>query len=336
MAPFTLRDARFPDDLPAIARVLNAASPDWPVTPELLRHEYEGRDPALYFSRIVAEAGGEVVGVGGLGHDSFSFEEWRYGGRVAVHPEFRRQGVGAALYGELLRRVQERAARELRTMLSDLPQDRPGVAFLTARGFQPVWDRYESSIHTADVDLGAFGGLLRDVEAQGIALRSLAELREDPARDRQLYELDWLLFQDVPTGTALTRRPQEQWVKDELDDPGLRPELSFVAVDPARSDPLTGPYVGYSTIGWNAAGNYGYIGMTGVLREYRGRGLARALKVAAMRALHAAGGGQIRTFNDAPNRAMLAMNEALGFRRTATRTRYELRLDSPAGVDSGA
>ena len=65
-------------------------------------------------------------------------------------------------------------------------------------------------------------------------------------------------------------------------------ELSFVAVDPTRNDPLTGPYVGYSTIGWNAAGDYGYIGMTGVLREYRGRGLAKALKVAAMRALHAA------------------------------------------------
>ncbi|MFC5847086.1 GNAT family N-acetyltransferase [Deinococcus petrolearius] len=335
MAPFTLRDARFPDDFPAIARILSAAGPDWPVTAEVLAHEHEGRDPALYFTQVVAQQGGEVVGVGGLGHDSFSFEAWRYGGRVAVHPEFRRQGVGAALYGELLRRVRERGARELRTMLSDLPHDRPGVAFLTARGFRPVWDRYESSIHTADVDLGAFGGLWRDVAAGGIELRSLAELRGDPERDRRLHELDWLLFQDVPTGTALTRRPLDQWVRDELDDPGLRPELSFVALDPARADPLTGPYVGYSTIGWNPAGDYGYIGMTGVLREYRGRGLARALKVAAMRALHASGGGLIKTFNDAPNRAMLTMNEGLGFRRTATRTRYELRLD-PQGVDSGA
>lgn len=335
MAPFTLRDAHLPDDFPAIARVLSAASPDWPVTPELLRHEHEGRDPALYFTRIVAEQDGEVVGVGGLGHDSFSFEEWRYGGRVAVQPQARGRGVGAALYTELLRRAQDRGARELRTMLSDLPQDRPGVAFLTARGFQPAWDRYESSLHTADVDLGAFGDLLRDVAAQGTELRPLAELRSDPDCDRRLYELDWLLFQDVPLGTELTRRSPEQWVRDELDDPDLRPELSFVAVDPARTDPLTGPYVGYSTIGWNAAGDYGYIGMTGVLREYRGRGLAKALKVAAMRALHAAGGGQIRTFNDAPNRAMIAMNEALGFRRTATRTRYELRL-APQGVDSGA
>ncbi|KQR04685.1 N-acetyltransferase [Deinococcus sp. Leaf326] len=335
MTPFTLRAFNVPDDLPATARVLNAADPGWPVTAEQLRHEHETRDPALYFTQVIAEQGGEVVGVGGLGHDNFSFEDWRYWGRLAVAPEARGQGVGAAIYAELLRRVQARGARELRTMLSDLPHDRPGVAFLTARGFSPVWDRYESSVHTADLDLEAFSPLLSAVAAQGIELRSLAELRSDPERDRQLHELDWLLFQDVPMGTALTRRPLEQWVQDELGDPTLRPELSFVAVDPARHDPLTGPYVGYSTIGWNPAGDYGYIGMTGVLREYRGRGLAKALKVAAMRALHAVGGGQIKTFNDAPNQAMIAMNEALGFRRTATRTRYELRLDPAQAVDSG-
>lgn len=85
----------------------------------------------------------------------------------------------------------------------------------------------------------------------------------------------------------------------------------------------------YSTLGFNEGGGYYFIGMTGVRRSHRGRGMARALKVAAMRmrALHRAGGGLIRTFNDAPNRAMLQMNEGLGFQRTATIYRYELKLD---------
>lgn len=83
----------------------------------------------------------------------------------------------------------------------------------------------------------------------------------------------------------------------------------------------------YSTLGFNEGGGYYFIGMTGVRRSHRGRGMARALKVAAMRALHAAGGGLIRTFNDAPNRAMLQMKEGLGFQRTATIYRYELKLD---------
>ena len=52
-------------------------------------------------------------------------------------------------------------------------------------------------------------------------------------------------------------------------------------------------------------GGFYAIGMTGVLRGYRGLGLAKALKVTAMRALAERGGGEIRTFNDDPNVAMV-------------------------------
>lgn len=323
---FTLRDA-IPADAPAIAEVASRCDPSWPLTADQLLHEWQSRDPALFYTDVVAEVGGQVVGEGSIGHDNFAYQPWRFWGNVNVHPDFRGQGIGTALYGELLRRVRERGAREVRTMLSDLPHDAEGVRFLTARGFLPKWERYESSLHTEGADLHAFDDLLARVAASGIQLVSLADLAAEPQRDVWLYELDWLLFQDIPMGTALTKRPPEQWVREELGDPHLRSELSFVAVDPLRQDPLTGPYVGYSTIGWNPAGNYAYIGMTGVLREYRGRGIAKALKVAAMRALQAAGGGEIKTFNDAPNEAMLGMNRQLGFRRVATRTRYELTLE---------
>lgn len=63
-----------------------------------------------------------------------------------------------------------------------------------------------------------------------------------------------------------------------------------------------------------------------VIRHFETRNPDHFLKVAAMRALQAAGGGQIKTFNDKPNQAMLRMNEGLGFQRTRTIYRYELRL----------
>lgn len=327
MSTCSLRGPVYPADAEAIAGVRSAADPSWPVTAEQVLHFHNNRDLNFFDTEVLAEQGGRVVGAGSIGHDTFSHEDWRYWGGLVVHPEARGQGIGTALYDELLRRVQKRGAKEIRTMLSDLPHDEPGVRFIRKRGFQPTWERYESSLHTRDVDLHAFNDLLTQVEASGIRLRSLAELAGDPERNRWLYELDWILFQDVPMGLTLTKRSPEAWVKEELDDPMLRPKLSFVAIDPTRTDPLTGPYIGYSTIGWNPAGGYAYIGMTGVLREYRGRGIAKALKVAAMRSLAAAGGGEIKTFNDSPNKTMLRMNEALGFRRTATRTRYELTLE---------
>lgn len=325
-ARFTLRQFRTPGDYPEAAALLNAADPEWPVTPELLRVWDEAHEPGLFRTDLTAEQGGRVVGLGRLGHDDFAFEPWRYSGRLIVHPEARGRGIGAALYRELLARVRARGARELRTMLTDRPQDAPGRAFLERRGFRPVWERYESRLDTHDVDLGRFDDLLAGVAAEGVELHSIASLAADPQRDRQLWELDWRLFQDVPLGTPPTRKPLEVWVRQELEDPTFAPELSYVAVRPGLNDSLTGPYVGYSTLWRNPAGFY-CIGMTGVRREDRGRGVAKALKVAAMRALAASGGGEIRTFNDKPNAAMLTMNRALGFRRGPTHLRYELRLE---------
>lgn len=326
MTPFTLRDLRKPQDYAAVADVLNASNPSWPLTAELLQTWEEARDPALFNTQLVAEQDGRVVAAGALGHDDFAFEEWRYFGNLAVHPDARGQGIGAALHDELLRRVRERGAREVRTMSSDEPGDAPGRAFLEKRGYVAAWERYESRLNPADVDLSRFDGLLSSVAAAGVEFRSLTELAHDPERNRWLHELDWELFQDVPMGMTLTKRPLDAWVKQELEDPTLALDLSFVAVRPELNDPLTGPYIGYSTLGRNPSGFY-YIGMTGVKRGERGKGVAKALKVAAMRALAASGGGEIRTFNDAPNVAMLRMNEGLGFKRTSTRYRYELTLE---------
>jgi mycothiol synthase len=333
---FRLREFRSPDDYPDAAWVLSAANPEWPVTPRLLQTWDEAEDPNLFRTEIVAEMGGRVVGVGRVGHDDFAFEEWRYWGNFSVHPDVRGQGVGEAMYQELLGRVQTRGAREIRTMLSDAPHFAGGRAFLEARGWKETWQRYESRIQTAQTDLSRFGPLLEGVAAHGIELHSVASLAADPERNRWLWELDWQLFQDVPMGTALTKRPFEAWVRQEVEDPTFSADLSFVAVRPDLNDPLTGSYVGYSTLMQNPSGFY-VIGMTGVRREDRGRGVAKALKVAAMQALNARGGGEIRTFNDAPNAAMLGMNRALGFVRGPTHLRYELHLaEESTGADLGA
>lgn len=326
---FTLRPPRRPQDYPDLADARSAADPEWPVTPDLLRVWDEARDPDLFHTEAVAELGGRVVAGGAIGHDDFAFEEWRYWGNLVVHPGARGCGIGSALYDELLTRVRSRGAREVRTMLTDAGHHAPGRAFLERRGFQVTWERYESRLNTAEVDLDTFGSLLAGVRAEGVELHSVADLAADPQRDRRLWELDWRLFQDVPMGNPLTKRPLGAWVRQELEDPTFAPDLSFVAVRPEVEDPLTGPYVGYSTLMRTPGGPY-VIGMTGVRREDRGRGVAKALKVAAMRALAGRGGGEIRTMNDPPNAAMLGMNRALGFRQVRTHFRYELHLDGGA------
>ena len=323
MPDLCIREMNRPADFAAVAAIRNAADPDWPVTPELLLAWDAARDRSLHHLELVAELGGELVGHLSVGHDDFAFQADRYWGSLSVPPGSRRRGIASALHAQMLTILRPRGANELRTMLAESAT--PGIAFLKQHGYKPTWKRLDLRLDVNRAELGRFDELLSGVAGRGMKLISVAELAADPRRDERLWELDWLLFQDVPMGQTLTRKPLSVWVAEELHDPMFEPGLSFVMLDPARNDALTGPYIGYSTLMGNPGG-FHVIGMTGVRREYRRLGLATALKVAAMRALMQRGGGEIRTFNDAPNTAMVSMNEALGFVRFPDQVRYELRL----------
>lgn len=57
------------------------------------------------------------------------------------------------------------------------------------------------------------------------------------------------------------------------------------------------------------------VGFTAVRRDYRGRGIALALKLCTIAYAGAQGLSGIRTDNDSTNLAMWHINERLGFRR---------------------
>ena len=66
---------------------------------------------------------------------------------------------------------------------------------------------------------------------------------------------------------------------------------------------------------------------TGVVREYRGRGIARGLKLAILKQAIAENVPRVRTDNDETNGPMLHVNEELGYRRIPGSVSYR----KPAG-----
>ncbi len=75
-------------------------------------------------------------------------------------------------------------------------------------------------------------------------------------------------------------------------------------------------YVGLSTV-WKHQKNPGNLwqGLTGVRREYRGRGIAMTLKTKVIEYALQNNYGFIRTFNDSTNVPMLGINVKIGFKR---------------------
>ena len=114
---------------------------------------------------------------------------------------------------------------------------------------------------------------------------------------------------DDPSG--LTQPvPLDQFVATDWHDPLHRPDLGRAALD------ADGRVVAYAQI--TAAHGRAWNAMTGTLPEHRGRGLATLVKAHALAACAAAGITTCGTGNDVENAPMLAVNDRLGYRPSAT------------------
>ena len=91
------------------------------------------------------------------------------------------------------------------------------------------------------------------------------------------------------------------------------PDACFIAVK-------RGEFVGYSNLITAQAGFD--TDMTGVLRPYRGKGVATVLKLRGIRYAQEHGNRRLYVVNDSVNAAMLGLNAKLGFVRDGVNVRY--------------
>jgi mycothiol synthase len=277
-------DVRFAEtdaDFEGWARVKRAVIPNgsaW--TPQQFR---DRRRPDRLV--LVAELEGELVGAG-LGGRSDDPER----GYVAprVHPDARRRGVGTALLEPLVEFVDSLGLERLSGQVTD-----PGSKTFAERfGFAET-DRQVEQVRPLN------GEIAIDPLPEGIEVVTIAERPE-------LLEATYPLARDEGyTDLALEGSisiPLDEWLRDEA----TLPEGSFVAL-------RDGEIVGYS--GLMAHDNEGVAedGLTVVSREWRRRGLAKALKQRELAWARDAGLREVVTWTQTGNDGMRAVNERLGY-----------------------
>jgi len=130
----------------------------------------------------------------------------------------------------------------------------------------------------------------------------------------------------------------EAWLEHDMQGPGDWPEATFVAV---AGDEVVG-YAKFSISSTSATS--AYHDLTAVKRDWRGRGVARALKTAQIGWAKANGYELLRTTNDERNTPMRRLNEQLGYRPWIGRLflrgvpcvgdREERRFGNPQGEGS--
>jgi GNAT superfamily N-acetyltransferase len=317
-----------PADYEGIAEVDSSVWPDYPETAEHLKEGDDNRDQSQLFARFVAERAGRIVGVSG-------YEQWprdtpRFWAWIHVHRDEQGRGHGKALYDHLLTELDARGATTLRAEARE--GDERGNRFLEDRGFVLEMTERESALDVESFQPEAWASDAERATAQGIVIKSYAELRaeatDQEALHRALYELHMVLDEDVPDVDAKVHAPFEEWAK-RFGRTLFFPEAHMYALDGSA-------LVGASLLWRRPADGDLDTGLTGVRREYRKRGIATALKVRALAAAKAYGAQTIRTTNEKDNVGMLGINYRLGFQPRPAWLFYGKKLrpeaDAPAGT----
>ena len=306
-----------PEDFAAVVEIDNAVDPEHRYTAEQFRYDYENFDTEKYALRYyLAEVNGKILGYACYHHMPYRFHPQRFWVWVAVHPAFHGQGIGSALYDRISRDLQELSARWLHTSARETWVH--SQKFLEKRGFCEVRRSWEAHLDVSKFDFSPFREHLERVKKTGITITTLAEEKKS-SRDwfSKIYELHNLLMTDVPSSSPYTPVPREHFQRFFIENPDLLPDAFFIAKDGDL-------YVGESFV-FRVPAEPGHLsqGLTGVRREYRGKGLALALKLHVIKYAQERGYTLIKTWNDTENLPILTLNEKLGFVRQPAWIEYE-------------
>jgi GNAT superfamily N-acetyltransferase len=260
---------------------------------------------------VVEDATGAIVAVANTS-DGGMFRSpdgsWRIG--VRVDPKVRRRGVGGALLARLEAHAKEKGATRLVAAVRGNEPD--GASFATARGYAAFHERIDAYIDVDRFDASAFPDPAETARAAGVRIASYGTLLDEHAADvegllRGMLPAIWSMARDVPAPVPMPETPPPFEIARKMffEGPGIDRDTTVVAM---RGNEIVGMTV--TAVKDNGAA---YTNFTGVARSERGKGIALAMKLLALRALKKRGIKLFGTTNDEQNAAMRGINKKLGY-----------------------
>lgn len=299
-----------PDDYQAIIDIHNSLHIVWPErprTPQAWAEVDQHRSSKCKHQRWVAVENGRVIGFASYDQCPWSYPPQSFYVNVEVFPAHQHNGIGTALYEQVMVGLQMFNPPALRAdAFTNLPQ---GFSFLQKRGFYEAFRETPVQLDVNAFDPSPYAGLEPKLKAEGIVIKTLRELESDPDRDRKVYDLYWEVNDDVPHEGDSSENPAfDEWLAWGLNDPSILHDAYFIAV---RGD----EYIGLRELGKYPDSDMLLGSLLGVRREYRNRGVGLAMQLRGISYAQKNGFPVLKTCTAVQNHPMQALFNKLGYVR---------------------
>lgn len=307
MPEVTYRHATL-DDADLASRLMTAAYPEMTHDPVVVSYRWQTPRRGFAYARFIAERAGEPIAFLGWVHGPWDEVPDRH---CEVEVWLDLAQLDQELLAGMFSWVGEDAVRQgTHLLMAYCAEDEPeSLRALASLGYrrartEKVWD----------LDLKRHGSRLRaeaeearDAAASaGIVLTTLSAWH-DPYALAKLHELDAMTRQDIPTTLPITPEAYEDFVR-RAHSPDRPRDRYWIALDADK--PVAISYLRYPPVHGTV-----WTGYTCSHPGYRGRGLARAVKLQTLAQAVGLGIPSVRTDNDSENAPMLHINERLGYVR---------------------
>ena len=309
-------------DATLAADVMTAAYPALPHDPVMLRYRWEHPRAGYEHGRYIAESDAKPM----------AYLGWIHGPWARLpdhHCEVEVWLDRGALDRDLMRSMWEwigddALAQGSRLLLAYCAEDElETLDVLAELGYEKaraekVWS----------LDLVEHGPRLVEEAAQartrmqgdGVQLTTLAEW-PDPEKLQKLYELNRVTVQDVPHTLTIVSETFDDFER-RVRAPDRRADRMWIARDGDRAVAMS--YLKFPPVRGTV-----WTGFTCTHPGYRGRGIARAVKLQSLAQAAELGIPTVCTDNDSENAPMLHINERLGYTRRPGFVEHHRRVESP-------
>ncbi len=302
---FTSTDFEFNE----LARIDNLVNHDSIAHPDEDKNEWNIRDKSIIRDRLLLYRENTLIGViyYSQGRDENNKTTFF---TLNLDPNYNNNGYRKLLYNKMLERVKIFNCNKVHISIYDHPNYEEIKKLINREKFKLVQTNREYSCDIRNVDIHKYQSLIKKLESEGIQFYdSKEEMLDWPNHYKKLEELEWMIEQDfpIPDGIAHTRIPFKHWLKLCHDFYENSYGVDIIAVYKKQ-------YIGSTDIEVypKADPHKGWTGGLGVLKKFRRKGIATAIKIKAIEKLLKKGVKEIRTDNE-ENNPMYKINVALGF-----------------------